>query len=81
VTAIVEERDAHGPFAGFHDFVVRTPCRFEDVRALIRSGALDSVSDGCTRPQLFFRWLSIDREDGLGFLPPAPPLIDDYPAG
>ena len=80
VTAIVEERDAHGPFAGFHDFVVRTPCRFEDVRALIRSGALDSVSDGCTRPQLFFRWLSIDREDGLGFLPPAPPLIDDYPA-
>jgi error-prone DNA polymerase len=80
VQAFVEERDRRGPFAGFHDFIVRTPCRFEDIRALIRSGALDSVSDGCTRPQLFFRWLNIDREEGLGFLPPSPPLIDDYPA-
>ncbi len=80
VQAIVEERDAHGPFAGFHDFITRTPCRFEDVRVLIRAGALDSVSDGCTRPQLFFRWLSIERDKGLGFLPPAPPPLEDYPA-
>jgi DNA polymerase III alpha subunit len=41
---------------------------------------LDSVSDEYTRPQLFFRWLNMEKEDGLGFLPPAPPLIGDYPS-
>ena len=68
-----------GPFRGFRDFLRRTPCRFEDIRILIRSGALDSVSEGYTRPQLFFRWQNIEKEEGLGFLPPAPPLIGDYP--
>ena len=77
--AIVEERDQRGPYSGFRDFLQRVPCRFEDVRVLIRSGTLDSVSDGCTRPQLFFRWQNVDKEEGLGFLPPAPPVIDDYP--
>jgi error-prone DNA polymerase len=77
--AVVTERERGGPYAGFRDFLLRVPCRFEDIRVLIRSGALDSVSDGCTRPQLFFRWQNVDREEGLGFLPPAPPLIGDYP--
>jgi error-prone DNA polymerase len=80
VQAIVDERDRRGPYAGFRDFIARTPCRFEDVRSLIRSGALDSISDGYTRPQLFFRWLNREKEEGLGFLPPAPPLIGDYPS-
>ncbi len=79
VDALVQERDRGGPYAGFRDFLLRVPCRFEDIRVLIRSGALDSVSDGCTRPQLFFRWQNVDREEGLGFLPPPPPLIGDYP--
>ena len=39
---------------------------------------MDTVSDGYTRPQLFFRWLNMQKEEGLGFLPPAPPLIGDY---
>ncbi|MGO9309229.1 MAG: DNA polymerase III subunit alpha, partial [Spirochaetia bacterium] len=80
VQAIVEERERGGPFLGFRDFCARTPCRFEDIRVLVRSGALDSVSDGYTRPQLFFRWLNIRKEEGLGFLPPAPPVVGDYPA-
>ena len=79
VDAIVQERDRAGPFAGFRDFLLRVPCRFEDARVLIRSGALDSVSDGCTRPQLFFRWQNIDRDKGLGFVSPRPPVIGDYP--
>jgi len=79
VQAIVEERERGGPFTGFRDFCARTPCRLEDIRVLIRSGALDSVSDGYTRPQLFFRWLNMQKEEGLGFLPPAPPLVGDYP--
>jgi error-prone DNA polymerase len=79
VDAVVHERERGGQYSGFRDFLLRVPCRFEDIRVLIRSGALDSVSDGCTRPQLFFRWQNVDREEGLGFLPPAPPLIGDYP--
>jgi DNA polymerase III alpha subunit len=78
--AIVEERDRGGPYAGFADFLRRTPCRFEDVRILIRSGALDSVSEGLTRPQLFFRWLTAGADEGLGFQPPPPPQVGDYPA-
>jgi DNA polymerase III alpha subunit len=79
VEAIIAERDRGGEFHGFRDFLQRTPCRFDDIRVLIRSGALDCVSDGYTRPQLFFRWQNIEKEEGLGFLPPAPPLIGDYP--
>jgi error-prone DNA polymerase len=80
VEAIIAERERGGEFHGFRDFLQRTPCRFDDIRILIRSGALDPVSDGYTRPQLFFRWLNIEKEDGLGFLPPPPPLIGDYPS-
>jgi error-prone DNA polymerase len=79
VQAIVDERERGGSFTGFRDFCARVHCRFEDVRVLIRSGALDSVSDGYTRPQLFFRWLNMSREQGLGFLPPPPPALGDYP--
>ena len=80
VEAIIAERERRGEFRGFRDFLQRAPCRFEDIRILIRSGALDSVSDGYTRPQLFFRWLNLEKEEGLGFLPPVPPLIGDYPS-
>ena len=80
VEAIIAERERGGEFPGFRDFLQRAPCRFEDIRILIRSGALDSVSDGYTRPQLFFRWLNLEKEEGLGFLPPVPPLIGDYPS-
>ncbi len=77
--AIVDERERGGSFTGFRDFCARVSCRFEDIRVLIRAGALDSVADGGTRPQLFFRWLNLGREEGLGFVPPAPPLLGDYP--
>ena len=79
VHRIVDERERGGPFTGFRDFCARITCRFEDIRALIRAGALDSVADGCTRPQLFFRWLSPRREQGLGFAPPPAPALGDYP--
>ena len=79
VDALLAERVRGGPFAGFHDFVRRTDPRLVDLRALIRSGSLDSVSDGCTRPQLFFRFLNIAKEDGLGLVQPVPSLVGDYP--
>ncbi len=79
VDRLLSERASGGPFAGFHDFVRRTDPRLVDLRALIRSGCLDSVSDGCTRPQLFFRFLNIAKEDGLGLVQPVPSLVGDYP--
>jgi error-prone DNA polymerase len=78
VDRLLSERASGGPFAGFHDFVRRTDPRLVDLRALIRSGSLDSVSDGCTRPQLFFRFLNIAKEDGLGLVQPVPSLVGDY---
>jgi error-prone DNA polymerase len=80
VDALLAERARGGPFAGFHDFVRRTDPRLVDLRALIRSGSLDSVADGCTRPQLFFRFLNVAKEDGLGLVQPVPSLVGDYPA-
>jgi error-prone DNA polymerase len=79
VQTIGAERERGGPFIGYQDFLRRTPCRFDDLRILVRSGALDSISDGYTRPQLFFRWQNREKEEGLGFLPPAPPILGDYP--
>jgi error-prone DNA polymerase len=79
VEALIAEREKGGPFRGFRDLLQRTDPRFADLRILIRSGALDSISDGYTRPQLFFRHQNIDREDGFGFLPPPPPSVGDYP--
>jgi DNA polymerase III alpha subunit len=79
VDGLVAERARGGEFLGFRDFLLRTAAPFADLRVLIRSGALDSIAEGCTRPQLFFRHMNIDREAGFGFLPPPPPLIGDYP--
>ncbi len=79
VEAVLAERDRGGAFTGFRDFLARAAPRYADLRAFIRSGALDSVSDGCTRPQLFFRYQNREAEEGLGFIPPAPPSVGDYP--
>jgi DNA polymerase III alpha subunit len=80
IQSLIEERGKGGPFQGFHDFLRRTRPRYSDLRMLIRSGALDTVSDGCTRPQLFFRYQNGESEEGFGFAPPAPPAVGDYPA-
>ncbi len=77
--ALLAERERGGPFRGFRDLLARTRPRYADLRVLIRSGALDSVSDGCTRPQLFFRHQNMGAEEGFGFIPPAPPAVGDYP--
>jgi len=80
VDRILSERERGGPYAGFRDFLLRVDPRLSELRPLVRSGSLDSVSDGCTRPELFYRWQNASREDGLGFLPPMPPQVGDYPA-
>ncbi len=78
VDALLAERARGGPFGGFRDFLLRTGAPYPDLRVLIRSGALDSIAEGYTRPQMFFRHLHMDSEAGFGFLPPPPPLVGDY---
>jgi DNA polymerase III alpha subunit len=54
------------PFTSFADFRARTGLRAEDLRLLVKVGALDSIAGGMTRPMLLW---AIDAESG------APPVI------
>ncbi|MFO7850134.1 MAG: PHP domain-containing protein [Spirochaetia bacterium] len=75
---IVEHRRRKGEFTDILDFLDRTSPDTASLRSLIRSGTLDSISGGYTRPQLF--WLSYHRERGRGLfgMPPLPSEIGDY---
>ncbi len=70
-------REKEGCFISFDDFISRmTPC-FGEVRILIRAGALDSLGNGRTRPQLF--WMYYHHTRGLQlFSPPVPPELKEY---
>jgi error-prone DNA polymerase len=77
------------PFSSLADLRARTGLAPADLRALIKVGALDSISDGWTRPMLL--WLvdstadcvrSPDDRPGDWFdhLPPAVPVLKPYGA-
>jgi len=58
VSALLEERERGGPFAGLEEFLDRTAGRVspEAVRLLIRAGAFDAVAGGlAARPALMWR--------------------------
>ncbi|AHC15302.1 Error-prone repair like DNA polymerase III alpha subunit [Salinispira pacifica] len=52
---IVSSRENSGPFRSFEDFQIRVPTDILQTRALIKSGALDGLEDGLTRPGMFWR--------------------------
>ena len=56
VEKILSERPEPGGFSGFNDFVKKINPSYMHIRMLIKSGALDSTSDGSNRPQLFWRY-------------------------
>jgi DNA polymerase III alpha subunit len=74
---IVEERRRRGPYADLPEFLRRLHPGLPEVRVLIRSGALDGIAGGLTRPQLF--WLYFRFDGDLLLAPPLPPGIGDYP--
>ncbi|MBA7631255.1 DNA polymerase III subunit alpha [subsurface metagenome] len=78
IEKIVAERERRGEFINFTDFLKRVSPRFPELRLLIRSGSLDSISDGLTRPQLFWAFFRTDRGEGLFLCPPVPAVIGDY---
>ncbi|MBN2353196.1 MAG: DNA polymerase III subunit alpha [Spirochaetales bacterium] len=90
---LVSERRARGPFVDFFNFCRRTGAGYPEIRVLIKSGALDSVSNGRTRPELFFLFFQLDARSGargeraprtqadFGFFPPRlPDCVSDYSA-
>jgi error-prone DNA polymerase len=50
------------PFTSLEDFRVRTALRPDDLRLLIKVGALDSIANGMTRPEML--WQVDRRKDG-----------------
>jgi len=74
---LVEDRRLRGPYADLPDLLRRLHPGLPEVRVLIRSGALDAVAGGLTRPQMF--WLYFRAGEELLLAPPLPPGIGDYP--
>jgi error-prone DNA polymerase len=52
--ALLAERMQGGPFRSFGDLRARVPLRPSDAELLVKSGALDSIADGRTRPELLW---------------------------
>jgi error-prone DNA polymerase len=48
----------HGPFDSLEDFLRRTDLDVSDVKILIKSGAMDSIARGSTRPEMIWRALA-----------------------
>jgi DNA polymerase III alpha subunit len=73
------------PFDGLADLRARAGLVPSDLRALIKVGALDSIAGRWTRPMML--WLvdsgkeasTGEGEDWFNHLPPAVPLLKDYP--
>ncbi len=55
--AILEERRKR-PFASLEDFLSRTDLDPADIKILIKSGAMDSISGGATRPEMIWKALA-----------------------
>ncbi|MBN2535877.1 MAG: DNA polymerase III subunit alpha [Spirochaetales bacterium] len=66
-------------FSDLRDFLIRMRPGLAEMRILIRSGALDSLSDGFPRPALFWLYFHLKEANELFLLPPVPSFITDYP--
>ena len=75
---IISERDVKGQFRNYLDFLNRIDPDIASLRMLVRSGTLDSISEGLTRPQLI--WVSFYRDMASDFfgMPAVPDCIKDY---
>lgn len=63
--ALVEERETNGPYLDLDDFLDRVIPNRSDVTLLIKSGCLDSISGGLTRPAMVWSCATHDRKASL----------------
>jgi DNA polymerase III alpha subunit len=55
ILALLQERDARGPFRSLENFLARVPAERDEIEALIKCGAFDEVC-GMTRPAMLWQW-------------------------
>ena len=87
-TALPPYRPPAVPYRSLFDLQHRTGTSADDLRALIKVGALDSIADGWTRPMML--WMggreaaeargsrTVARAARFDHLPPAVPVLRDY---
>lgn len=75
---ITDEREERGPFQNYLDFLNRVGPDIASIRTLVRSGTLDSISEGLTRPQLIWVYFYRDLATDFFGLPVVPDCIKDY---
>ncbi|MFW5747865.1 MAG: hypothetical protein ACOCX6_03605, partial [bacterium] len=75
---LLAERKKNGSFTDFSDFLRRTAPPLGVLRYFIRSGALDSIAGGLSRPELFWAFFHRAEETALFGLPPVPASVGDY---
>jgi error-prone DNA polymerase len=85
-------RDTARPFRSIFDLQQRTGIAADDLRALVKVGALDSIADGWTRPMMLWMVDAGQRRstgdsaaahgggDWFDHLPPALPVLRQYSA-
>ncbi|MEE8591146.1 MAG: DNA polymerase III subunit alpha, partial [Spirochaetia bacterium] len=79
VQKLLNERGRGGLFTGYADFLRRLSPGLLEIRVLVRSGALDGISEGMFRPQLLWRYFRTERIEGL--FAREIPAVPDYPEG
>ena len=80
---LLAARDACGPFTSLAELRARAALPPDDLRLLVKVGALDGIAGGMTRPQLLWVGDTTDRElapgaGGLLTTPPPVPALRDY---
>nr|MBP6572465.1 DNA polymerase III subunit alpha [Gemmatimonadales bacterium] len=80
---LLAARDAGGPFTSLAELRARAALPPDDLRLLVKVGALDGIAGGMTRPQLLWVGDTTDRElapaaGGLLTTPPPVPALRDY---
>lgn len=77
---LIRERGGHGVFEGYFDFLRRLSPRLEDLRPLIKSGCLDSLSKELSRPQMFWAFYHPKSRHDLFENVSIPACVKDYSA-
>ncbi len=75
---LVRLRQMGGDYHDIIDFSKRCSPSIYEMRILIRSGTLDRIAAGITRPALFWAFFRIRNSDDLFLIPPIPNFIGDY---
>ncbi len=61
---LLEDRERRGPFADFQDLLARLSPGLPEVRVLVRSGSLDCLAGGLTRPELLWLYFRLAGRSG-----------------